>query len=54
MSQIKLRFHLSHPDPKRSLRRKAADQARRQARRAVGRGVLPAVVAEDDAQGVAA
>jgi hypothetical protein len=54
MSQIKPKFKLLHPDPKRSLRRKAADQARRAARRAVGRGVLPACPAEDDAQGVAA
>jgi hypothetical protein len=52
MSQIKQRFHLSHPDPKRSLRRKAADQALRQARRAVGRGVLPPCPAEEE--GVAA
>jgi hypothetical protein len=54
MSQARRAVGLQHFDGDRTRRARARDCELRAARRAVGRGVLPAVEAEDDAQGVAA
>jgi len=49
MSQkaLQVKFKVQHFDRKRSAAAKAQDCELRQARRAVGRGVLPAVPADD-------